>query len=969
MISRYLVIVAICAQAHAVPTSPGEVDLDTLPAVPEGFEVTMFAREPLAQNPCSIAFDARGRMFASMGPQYRNPKPDTPTDSIVIVEDTDGDGLADRAIPFATGFNCVQGLAWHGRDLWVANAPDLTVVRDLDGDDVADEYVKIFTDLGNIEHGLHGLIWAPDGKLYMSKGNSKGLALRERLKDEPGRLAPKPFRELWGVPGPPDAEDFPEPKTFTRNSYRASYHDPRDDWGEMGGVLRCDDMGANLEIVSRGLRNPYGLAFSPEFDWLGTDQDQNEGDRLFMPFFSADFGWSHAWSPHWTGEGHPPTAPVSGPVFKGSGTGVVFADSPAWPGSHRGVWIINDWLLRSAHVYRPSWDGALLQPQGGKWEDFIDARRSHSLFRPVDMAFGADGALYILGWGRGYGVEWDEEGRMINEGRIYRVMPEDANPMPPLATMPLPEMSVTELQAEFDSILPVRRIDAQDELVRRGPGVGGELAASLERPNLTTAQETWTLWALHRMGLREDFFAGKAAGKGASRNARLQALRILGERKSSMIPLDAFHDPEPRVRFAAVQAAHRAGLAEHVDTLIAVAAAETDRVTRYAVWRALRDLAGVETLASMIEDKRGPVRESALLALIDRGAAPPVLLHKLSRDPDEAVRRAALLGLGAGTQSDPKKKAPILPDFALATNLAAESGRAYSTGRLRPGERSHTDRPYQIRKAPDALREAFLIRTANDDDRSLGQRFFAFDLACESMVIVAHDTRLKTRPEWLREFADTDESVTTEDAVFHLWAKEFPAGRVELGGNRTEAETTGFANYFVIVQPKPLKPRDTITTLDAALAALPEANPVRGEALFFLGGGCAACHRVGERGINFGPDLSNLGDRMEAKFIIQSMLDPGAVITEGFSAHLVEAAGKSHIGILLSTGRTVKLGLAGGQTVDIAADTITKRETLPVSPMPPMGAMLAPADVADVTAWLLSQRASDGGPNLEPLAK
>lgn len=142
-----------------------------------------------------MAFDARGRPFVGMGPQYRNPAPDTPGDRVLMVRDADGDGEAETTKVFAEGFNCVQGLAWHGRDLWVANAPDLTVVRDLDGDDVADEYVKMYTDLGNLEHGLHGLNWAPDGRLYMSKGNSKGL-------NQPGHYAPKAFRDMWGVPPP-----------------------------------------------------------------------------------------------------------------------------------------------------------------------------------------------------------------------------------------------------------------------------------------------------------------------------------------------------------------------------------------------------------------------------------------------------------------------------------------------------------------------------------------------------------------------------------------------------------------------------------------------------------------------------------------------------------------------------------------------------------------------------------------------
>ena len=185
---------------------------ESFPIVPDDIEVTLYARDPLVRNPCAITFDARGRLCVGMGPQYRSPRPDTPGDSVWILVDEDGDGSADRRTQFATGFNSIQGLAWKGRQLWVANAPDLTIVRDLDGDDEADEYVRLWTDLGNLEHGLHGLNWAPDGRLYMSKGNSKGLT------EPPRRLAPRPFRELWGV----DAADLPEtpaPLVFNRGSY------------------------------------------------------------------------------------------------------------------------------------------------------------------------------------------------------------------------------------------------------------------------------------------------------------------------------------------------------------------------------------------------------------------------------------------------------------------------------------------------------------------------------------------------------------------------------------------------------------------------------------------------------------------------------------------------------------------------------------------------------------------------------
>lgn len=964
----------------ASPFADPSADRDALPAVPPELEVSFFAREPMVRNPCSIAFDERGRMFVSHGPQYRKPEPGTPPDSVVILEDTNGDGVADEARPFATGFNCIQGLAWHGKDLWVANAPDLTVVRDTDGDGVADEYIRVFTDLGNIEHALHGLNWAPDGRLYMSKGNSKGLVIKDWKKDESDRIAPKPFRDLWGVPGPKDAPDFPSPKTFTRQTYKSTYHDPEDDWGRSGGILRCEDMGRNLEVVARGLRNPYGLGFDAGFDWLGVDQDQSDGDRLFMPFYSAEFGWSHAWSPHWTGENHLPTVPVSGPTWQGSGTGVLFADVPNWPEKFRGVWLINDWLLKSTHVYRPEWQGALMLPQGGQWEDFITGGKS--LFRPVDMAFGPEGALYIIGWSSGYGVERDEDGNMKNEGRVFRVMPKGAPKLPALPTKKLPDMTVAELIAEFSSLLPVRRINAQDELVRRGAAAVNEIVEALKAPDLPTAGETWAVWTLARIGGSEDSLKRAATDAAASLNRRMQAVRALGFVKSAALPevLPALLvPPEPRLRLAAIQAAHQAGAKTCLAILTNHAATESERICYYATWRALRDLGGEAALQPLLADKRGPVRAAALLGLLDLGSMKPDALNPLANDPDKTVTAVAQLGLGrgvmkplgsvfkggtAGASDTATASEDMTPVSPLASNIQAESERRYASGLLQRGKRSYTDRAFAFTRVPELLDGAEIIRTSNEDDGSRGQSFLTFDLGLASTVLVAHDVRIKQRPEWLQGFSDSDLTVATSDTQFRLWSKDFLPGRVTLGGN-IAAHGGAKANYFVVIQPKPLTPPAAPTTEEASLAALAKAHARRGEALFFHSAACATCHRVGNRGINFGPDLTNLGARMEPKYVVQSILEPNAVITEGFSAHAIEAGGESHFGVLLSTGRTVRLGVAGGQVVEIPEKDITKHETLPVSPMPPMGGLLSPQDVADITKWLLTaeQKAAAARPS------
>src|SRR6187399_3171035 len=103
MFSLRLILLAALALPGVIRAEMVDLgaDLNTLPTVPPEFTVTAFAREPLVRQPCSMAFDTRGRLFVGMGPQYRNPTPDTPGDSVVIVSDENGDGTADKTHVFA----------------------------------------------------------------------------------------------------------------------------------------------------------------------------------------------------------------------------------------------------------------------------------------------------------------------------------------------------------------------------------------------------------------------------------------------------------------------------------------------------------------------------------------------------------------------------------------------------------------------------------------------------------------------------------------------------------------------------------------------------------------------------------------------------------------------------------------------------------------------------------------------------
>jgi putative membrane-bound dehydrogenase-like protein len=982
-------------------------DREALPTVPAEFEVTLFASEPLVRQPCSMVFDERGRLFVGMGPQYRNPKPDTPGDSVVLFLDTNGDGKADTTKEFATGFNAIQGLAWHGRDLWIANAPDLTIVRDLDGDDEADEYIKVYTDLGNLEHGLHGLNWAPDGKLYMSKGNSKGL-------NQPGRYAPKAFRDLAGITAPADVPDFPAPERFSKDNYRRAYHDPDDDWGLDGGVLRCDDGGKNLEIVARGFRNPWDITFDSGFNWLGTDNDQTTGDRVFMPFYGAHFGWNHPWSSYWGTKPHAPTAPVSGPLFEGSGTGVVFCQSPQFPPEYRGTFLINDWLRKTTFVWRPQWDGALLKPAGGDWSPFIVGGKS--LFRPTDLEFGPDGALWVLGWSSGYGAEW-VDGELTNEGRIFRVTWKDAPPATKLKTgRGLEQFAINELIDEFDSLLPVRRINAQDELVRRG-GDGGkdgdELVTTLLRHlsagKLTENQETWTAWTLGRLApqnatIAESFTNLLSEQSTASLNLRIQAIRILAYRVreqgvAKALPknvVETLNHENARLRFAAVEAVVQARQQNLVSALLNVLAKETDRVIYYAAWQGLRELQSSAELQKLLEDQRGSVRKGVLLALLESSALKQDRLETLAKDSDAGTRQIASLrlnhatGVSGGKRPEPTRlsaanEPPQIDSptgAALVRNLKARSGAPY---KLVPGGFAvktpvYVDRGFRLSSVPSELEGADLIQTANNDDNSRGDQWLSAEAIVPVRVWVGIDARQKAAPNWVQKnfVKEPWTAAIDEGAKFVFYQRTFAAGPIQLGGNTDDGRVGGKGNYIVAVSPLPLEKQPTKATVEASLALLDRGDRDRGELLFrhSQGAGCANCHSLDQATNGFGPNLSSIGLRANVRHIVQSIVEPSAVITEGFKqVNVITEEGNVYSGVLLEeSGLSLSLGQSNGERVDISKDSIEERKSSPVSAMPDTSERLTPQQVADLTTFMMSMQTplaagGSGTPaasNLEP---
>ena len=157
----------------------------------EGLEATLWASEPMLVNPTNIDIDSRGRVWVTEGLNYRLTRGGNPrfhriedADKIKILEDTDGDGKADKVTVFADRiFPVPMGIAveehwskdgkYTGCRVFVGNSPDLLVLEDTDGDDKADKRYPLLSGFGGIDsdHGVHGMVLGLDGKLYFTQGD------------------------------------------------------------------------------------------------------------------------------------------------------------------------------------------------------------------------------------------------------------------------------------------------------------------------------------------------------------------------------------------------------------------------------------------------------------------------------------------------------------------------------------------------------------------------------------------------------------------------------------------------------------------------------------------------------------------------------------------------------------------------------------------------------------------------------
>ena len=372
-----------------------------------GLEATLWAAEPLLVNPTNIDVDSRGRVWVAEGLNYRLTRGGNrrfhrieEADKIKILEDTDGDGKADKATVFADRvFPVPMGIAveehfdragkYQGCRVFVGNSPDLLVLEDTDGDDKADKRYPLLTGFGGIDsdHGVHGMVLGLDGKLYFSHGDGCCSVQQDHSER---------------------AQNF---NVVDKGGRHVSSD-------QLAHTLRVNRDGTQFEIICDRQRNNYETsvnAFGNIFT-SDNDDDGNRGCRVIWAMDGGHYGYRTPGSPRHWGEEVPGNVPKLVGTGNGSPCGIMVYEGELLPPEYRGAVLEVDAGTRQVNFFPLTRKGAAFRTQ---YKVFLGG--SDPWFRPVDACAGPDGSVFVADWydaGVGGHAFSDQ-----TTGRIYRVAP------------------------------------------------------------------------------------------------------------------------------------------------------------------------------------------------------------------------------------------------------------------------------------------------------------------------------------------------------------------------------------------------------------------------------------------------------------------------------------------------------------------------------------------------------------------
>ena len=937
--------------------------------VADGLKATLFAAEPMVVNPTNMDIDHRGRVWVCEGYNYR-PKlnPDNPTkaegDRILILEDQNGDGKADKSTVFYQGndVNAALGIWVMDNKAIVSCSPNIFILTDTDGDDKADEKEILFTGFGGEQHdhAIHAVVFGPDGKLYFNFGNAG-----EKILDKNGN----PIAEQAGIPVSAEGDPYRE-----------------------GMVFRCDPDGSNFEVLGHNFRNNYEVAV----DSYGTlwqsdnDDDGNKGVRINYVMEYGNYGYrdemsGENWRSYRTGMhdeipkrhwhlNDPGVVPNLLQTGAGSPTGILVYEGDLLPERYHNQVIHSDAGPNVVRAYPVEKSGA---GYSASMDNILKGK--DQWFRPADVCVAPDGSLFVADW-YDPGVGGHQVGD-LQQGRIYRVAPNKK--------YKVPEANLSSVKGAIEGLkspnLSVRYL-AWKSLHEMGSEAEADLAelANSENPRY----QARALWLLSKLENGRDKYVEQALNS-ENPDIRIAGIRMARQQGGGIMPAlqKLVKDDSPQVR-REVALALRYLDSPEADELWATLATQHDGKDRWYL-EALGIGADLHAEARFTawmneigEDWNTPVGRDIIWRMRSKETIP--LLAKLIQESEANTYPDRLRYFRAFDFHQDESKQEVLANLAVQqhpnqeeiTILALnhiDTERVKRSPQLKSALQTSLDKVkgsdtyielvkrYELKEYQPALlalamekpEETVGVEAAklllDFEGEPLMRNMLAEGSTEERIALIQALKRVNNGNsiDMLQSIiADQNQPLSLQKEAVMAFAGSWGGENrlldmVRSGDLHSDLDSAAAKVFSMAMRNSIYEEGALLLGIDQESTDLPpikdlvtiEGDVAQGQTVFAQY--CQNCHIVNGQGIDYGPALSEIGDKLTKDAMYVAILEPSRGISFGYEGYNMKLNDGSQVtGYVLSkTEDEVQLRMYGGRTETYTRDQITSLEKMEQSLM------------------------------------